>query len=187
MPTLCDFGGVPPPPGLDGASLMPALTGAAAEPSRPVKVETYTYWEGKPWSSDSNRMVRRGKWKLSYYGHSRTFELFNLEQDPGEVRNLAAAPECAAVVAELSPLLFDDGWSADTGAMLRAKLDAMGWAANVRGFHDAVARDPLPIDATDLWPAMPAVRTWLEDPRLDKLPAYLLIVGEKQSLSGANT
>ena len=80
LPTILDLAGVPVEgPGLDGASLL-------RRPSRPA----FVFWSG--WE-----VVRDGAWKLLRHGD--TVLLFDLAEDPGETRNLAA--ERPAVVAAL--------------------------------------------------------------------------------------
>ena len=52
------------------------------------------------------KMVRSSRWKLNYYpGHGG--ELYDLENDPGETRNLYNEPAHAAVVASLKGRLLD--------------------------------------------------------------------------------
>jgi choline-sulfatase len=162
MPTLCEWAGVKPPPGMDGVSLVPLLKGTPTATGRTVKAETYAYWDRGDWTETSNRMVRRGPWKLCYYGDYETGELFNLADDPGETRNLAEWPEYGSVLRELTPLLFEDGWSANVHCEIEAQLQAIGHTENIREYADMLRRDPLPIDAPDYWKDGAALRTRLE-------------------------
>ena len=57
------------------------------------------------------RMVRRGRFKLNYY-HGEPQELFNLQADPNETRNLAASPAHADTRDDLIALVLKD-WSPD--------------------------------------------------------------------------
>ena len=107
-PTLRDMAGiadwnVP----LDGRSLWPACCGERGLEDQPVFCEYY--------SSDTQgpeRMVRLGQWKLNYYHNQPPVELFDLEDDPGEQRNLADSPEHVEVRARLLSELFRD-WDVD--------------------------------------------------------------------------
>lgn len=162
LPTLGDWTGVNCPPGVDGTSLVPVMTGAAPAADRVVKAETYT-WEDVGGSTlSSNRMVRKGPWKLCYYGARDSLELFNLADDPGENANRAASPAHAGALKELSSLLFEDGWTANTGREIEARLCALGFWENTTQFRDAARRDPLPIDAPDYWRGIAATRTTVE-------------------------
>lgn len=162
MPTLGELVGVAPPPLLDGTSLLPVMTGAPPDADRAAKVESYSYWDHGDWSVSANRMVRRGPWKVCYYGDDTSWELFNLADDPGETRDLSALPEYATVLRDLQPLVFADGWSAATVRELDARLNAMGHQENMRAFRDALRTDPLPIDRADYWRAFGATRTRVE-------------------------
>lgn len=95
LPTLCDVLGVPPPPGIEGHSLRPL-------------------WEGKkPRVRDSvflpflniQRAVRDERWKLIVYPKIGHMQLFDLQTDPGECRNLIDHPQHAEHVRRLLALL----------------------------------------------------------------------------------
>ena len=90
---LCDAG---PAEGLAGRSLAPALAG---EPVEPVDVVAEYLAEGVP---APMVMLVRGRHKLIVCPGDPP-QLYDLEADPAELRNLAAAePElCAALVAEV--------------------------------------------------------------------------------------
>ncbi len=81
-----------------------------------------------------NRMVRSGPWKLNYY-HGFRPQLFNLDEDPHETRDLAKDPAFAGVRAELTDRVLD-GWDPDRirqrMRVLKSEQQILeGWAANI--------------------------------------------------------
>lgn len=114
-PTFLQAAGLPVPPGkqLDGESLLPLLTGRGTFPERtlfwhfPIYLENYAgardeshdaLFRTRPGSA-----LRQGKWKLHEYFEDGSVELYDLEADLGERRNVAAQfPEKAdELVAQL--------------------------------------------------------------------------------------
>ncbi len=96
-PTLMDMAGLATPAGLDGHSLMPELSG------RPSSRPDWALAEFHDTAcSTGSFMLRRGDWKyVAYVGYEP--QLFNLREDPDEIRSLASArPE---VVKEMDALL----------------------------------------------------------------------------------
>jgi arylsulfatase A-like enzyme/Tfp pilus assembly protein PilF len=98
LPTMLDLAGLPPVADTDGVSLLPLLSGTrlAAEPAY---VETRQPWITYGWSPLA--AVRHGGWK---YVSAPRAELYDLEQDKGETRNLldkmpTRAAEMAALLA----------------------------------------------------------------------------------------
>lgn len=85
-------------------------------------------------------MVRRGRWKLAYYCEFDSCLLHDLESDPGETRNRADDPECAATVEELLGAIRAR-WSA---ARARERLASQHRA---RALIAASGHPPLPHDA----------------------------------------
>ncbi len=96
-PTLMDMAGVGCPAGLDGESLMPALTGS------PSGRRDWAFSEYHDTTMPTgNFMLRRGDWKhLVYVGCQP--QLFNIADDPNEVHNCAA--ERPEVVADMDARL----------------------------------------------------------------------------------
>ncbi|NNE33791.1 MAG: sulfatase [Rhodothermales bacterium] len=95
-PTLLEMADVVSPPGLelDGASLMPLLTGTASlEPRNlfwhfPAYLEAYR-GTTEPWRTTPGGAVRQGDYKLVEFFEDGTLELYNLRGDIGEEVNLA--------------------------------------------------------------------------------------------------
>jgi arylsulfatase A-like enzyme len=88
LPTLLAMADPPaaPPPGIDGHNMIPVMRGAAPP-------HEYLFW-----SFNNERAVRHGDWKLilnppNFPGEEVTEKawLSNLESDPAEKKNLAAA------------------------------------------------------------------------------------------------
>lgn len=104
-PTLLSAAGAPPLAHLDGQDLLPAV----AEPDAPRSV-VFSEYLGHGVAAPQ-AMVRDGRWKLVHY-HREELQLFDLEDDPGELRDRAADPECAQVLTRLSEHL-ENIWDPD--------------------------------------------------------------------------
>ena len=112
-PTFLDVAGVPPLPGNQGLSLLPLARGDRDAPSRGWALCEYRD-SGHPYDPPVHvTMLRRGRHKLNvYHGPpatewERTGELYDLEADPHELRNLWDDPGQAAMRAELEEFLLD--------------------------------------------------------------------------------
>ncbi|MHC4403730.1 MAG: arylsulfatase [Planctomycetota bacterium] len=79
LPTACELAGVNPIEGTDGISFVPALLG------RKQKAHEYLYWRYQAKSA-----VRQGKWKAVRLKDSTPIELYDLESDIGETKDVAA-------------------------------------------------------------------------------------------------
>jgi arylsulfatase A len=93
LPTLADFAGVTPPTGLDGISMARALRGQQ-QPGH-----EFLYWEFH--ERGFRQAVRMGKWKALRLKPGEQLELYDLENDRAEERNVAAAnPQIVARIEE---------------------------------------------------------------------------------------
>lgn len=100
FPTLCDLTGTPVPSSVEGASLLNAMH----DPQAQVRETLFFAY------SDFQRAIKNGRFKLIEYAvpdRDRVTQLFDLEQDPWEMHNLADSPEYAETVAELRRKLVE--------------------------------------------------------------------------------
>lgn len=82
MPTLLDYAGIPRPEGLNGISLRPALEGVADLETESPRIVVSN---GGPGTA-----IREGRWKVvKRSAPGKPIELYDLENDPGETRNVA--------------------------------------------------------------------------------------------------
>jgi choline-sulfatase len=140
-PTMIDLAGADPLPEVDGRSLAPTLRGETDEGSDETFSEHYAA-AGLP----TSRMVRRGPWKLTHYEGFRP-QLFNLEDDPGEWRDLGDDPAHREVREELQQRAVE-GWSASRiEERLAERARAHGLLA--KWFRGVEPRDP------EQWSAAP--------------------------------
>ena len=98
----------------DGASLVPALNSDTSVLSD-IAISEFAA-DG---STGPSRMVKKGKWKLMWLEGEDTL-LYDIENDPREMTNLAGQPQHADIEAELTAILFD-GWDPD---VLRTEIRA---------------------------------------------------------------
>lgn len=87
-PTLLNLAGLPPLSDAEGKSLMPMIDGKTSSMNR------YVYSEEDV--EIPERMVRSDRYKLIKNLWTGGVQLFNLERDPGELRNVAAENPTAA-------------------------------------------------------------------------------------------
>ncbi len=98
-PAILEMAGIEPPPTIEARSLLPALRGEA--------------WEGRPYVYAEHArdgilqetafmtMIRGHDWKLVHFLDEPFGQLFNLKDDPGEVRNLWDDPASANAKQQL--------------------------------------------------------------------------------------
>jgi arylsulfatase A-like enzyme len=140
LPTITELLGVPPLPGLDGISLLPALAG------RPASVPPYAVSE----FLDAHRALRVDRFKL-LAGAGGFRRLFDLKADPGENNDLSDSAPVARRLCEqyLAEALATPAKAARTRDMLaparrfkagtvkadpelRRQLEALGYFGGIK-------------------------------------------------------
>ena len=96
LPTLADLMGLEVASNLDGLSMAEVIRGGEAPPSRPVHAQ----YSGNPVVGDIRRAVIAQRYKY-IHDPDDVAELYDLREDPLEMRNLAADPAHQRVVSEL--------------------------------------------------------------------------------------
>ena len=108
LPTLCDYAGIPAPARVTGRSLRPAIRGDGWD-RRFVVSELADL--GFP--DRQGRMLRTDRFKyVAFNGGQRPEQFFELQLNPGEVRNLVGDSEAAKELDRHRELLT--GWLSRT-------------------------------------------------------------------------
>lgn len=112
--TLCEVAGQPVPETFQGESLLPLLDGSANG-----RQDVLAMYMGNQFGLYSQRMIRDREWKYIWNATAED-ELYHLTEDPAELHNLAASPDCRETLARLRRRLhqwmqdihdpLDNGW-----------------------------------------------------------------------------
>jgi arylsulfatase len=100
MPTLLDLAGIPVPDTVEGLSTVGAET----------RGWLYGEWGEGP---AATRMIHDGRYKLIYYATGNRLQLFDLQEDPHELNDLAASPDGGAIPGRLVEHLCDELYGGD--------------------------------------------------------------------------
>ncbi|MFW5811877.1 MAG: sulfatase-like hydrolase/transferase [Alkalispirochaetaceae bacterium] len=119
MPTVLDIAGAELPEGLDGESLVPILR----EPCNPGREEFVAEDHGT-YYLHSQRMIVHNGYKYVFTPYDSD-ELYNLNEDPQELRNLIGRPEEAATLRELRRRLI--ARTRESNDPLSAVIEGFTW------------------------------------------------------------
>jgi len=93
LPTLCDYAGIMPPEKCHGKSLKPAIDNPELQGKEFVVAELAPFLKntlGGGYHDWRGRMLRTSKYKYCVYSHGeRNEQLFDMDNDSGEMNNLA--------------------------------------------------------------------------------------------------
>lgn len=107
MPTVLDVAGVAAPAGLDGASMIPMLQGKPPANWRTELLYEY-YWERNYPQTPTIHALRGDRYKfIRVQGVWDLEELYDMQEDPLESRNLIFSPQHAEIIKEMRERLFD--------------------------------------------------------------------------------
>jgi arylsulfatase A-like enzyme len=113
-PTILDLAGLGVPREMDGKSFLPLLKGKEVKWRDAIFYEYF--WE---WSFPQTPTVfgiRTDKYKyMMYYGIWDLDELYDIENDPDEMKNLIKLPEYGELILDLKSRIFD--WLENTKGM----------------------------------------------------------------------
>ncbi len=98
FPTMCELAGLPIPETVEGTSLVRAV-----KEGTEVRSSVFSAYR------DFQRTVKTKHWKLTLHhvNGTETVQLFDLQKDPLEMKNLSVMPENAPVVEDLRKQLAD--------------------------------------------------------------------------------
>lgn len=114
--STCELAGVAKPAHVEFPSLAPLMT---AKSEAPVHEAIFGYYKSYV------RSIRTKTHKLVIYPEAKKIQLFDMEKDPFETKNLAAQPGMKAKKAELYALLKKHQKQLDDKLDLDAKVDVM--------------------------------------------------------------
>jgi N-acetylglucosamine-6-sulfatase len=105
-PTLLEAAGLRPPSSMDGRSFLRVARGESSE-WRPYLLYEY-FWERNYPHTPTMHALRGRRYKyIRYHGIWDIDELYDLQDDPHEQRNLITSPEHQELVQSLNKKLFD--------------------------------------------------------------------------------
>ncbi len=188
MPTVLDLVGLAPQPGIDGRSLARLVLHPPAESPGFAYAETYFPRFHYGWQH--LRAMRDGKWK---YIEAPTPELYDVEQDPGETRNVYKAYSRRAEDLRLRLVeMAGDGVQAapdkDTlDPETLQRLAALGYVGGgPRVDPEAVLPDPK--DKIGLFERMSAARALAKDEKVEEAVAAMrAVIAEDPGIIDAHT
>lgn len=102
-PTFLDYAGVEIPKDIQGVSLKPVFENDGKSPENWRKSTYYHYYEYPSWHSVKRHYgIRTQKYKLiHFYNDIDEWELYDMEKDPQEMKNIYNDPANAAIIKEL--------------------------------------------------------------------------------------
>ena len=101
-PTLLEISGVKPPKEMQGLSLLPLLNNSSHIRWRNA---LYYHFYESGWGVEKHEGVRTDRYKLIHFYEQDFWELFDLEKDPEEVKNLFGMPGYDSISSNMKLIL----------------------------------------------------------------------------------
>lgn len=105
FPTLCEMAGLPLPDYLEGQSMMPLFGNAATRGKQAAFAHRKHQWHDRIKAYEIAHSVRTTRYRYTIYldttRHVIAEELFDYENDPGELKNIASQKENLKVIEKL--------------------------------------------------------------------------------------
>jgi arylsulfatase A-like enzyme len=122
-PTFCEIAGIPAPEDMQGESLKRILIDPEAEWREDIYYHYYEY--PNIHNVPPHEGVRNGRYKLiNFYKHDG-YNLFDLETDPHELKDLSTNPECQEVMQKMKRRLSELRKQYDVPLLDTDKVDAV--------------------------------------------------------------
>jgi arylsulfatase A-like enzyme len=100
-PTLLVLAGIPAPPSMQGRSFVPLLEGKQV-PWRDAFLYEFYEFPDADHCVRKNRGVRTARWKLiQFWERPQEWELYDMQNDPDEIHNLAGRADHAKIMTDL--------------------------------------------------------------------------------------
>ncbi len=106
-PTFLEAAGVPVPAEIQGRSLIPVFKNDGAAPTDWRKGIYYAYYGEETHRVAAHDGVRNDRYKLFYIPETKEWQLFDLKNDPQELKSIHQDPSSAGVLAEMTKLYHE--------------------------------------------------------------------------------
>ncbi len=103
-PTFLEAAGSPVPPDIQGRSLLPVLKNDGKAPDSWREAIYYAYYGENTHNVPPHDGIRTARHKLFRFTGTDEWQLFDLENDPQEMKSIHAAPANAGLLADLTAL-----------------------------------------------------------------------------------
>lgn len=134
-PTFLEIAGAPVPAEIQGRSLVSLLRNEGRAPADWRDAIYYTYHENAAWHNvPIHDGVRTERYKLMFFSRTNEWQLFDLEEDPHELRSVHDDSEYAAVRAGLEKRYRDlkDYYEVNSAAIPASREDLQWWKERQR-------------------------------------------------------
>ncbi len=129
-PTFLDVAGAEVPAEMQGRSLLPVLRNEGEPTSDWRDALYYAYYEN---ASVHNVPIHDGvandRYKLMYFPRTGQWQLFDLQEDPHELRSVHAEPDYAKILAAMKKRYFDlrDFYEVNSAVIQQTRGDEQWW------------------------------------------------------------